>query len=314
MPKESRKPDKLKTARTVTALRHHISVWRRDTETVGLIPTMGALHTGHISLVESALALSDHVVVSLFVNPAQFEYQDEYTTYPRAEADDAAKLHALGVELLYAPDVAEMYPAEFASTIRVGGLTEGLCGAHRPGHFEGVATVVAKLLIQCMPDVAFFGEKDYQQLQVIKRLVRDLNIPVRIEGVPTVREADGLACSSRNAHLSDAERRLAPALYRVLTTIAERLELAAGAPREELAWGLDELRRSGFTRVDYLELCDAVTLARIDTVAAPARILAAVWLGETRLIDNLAVAPRLRLAEYDEVYTTTSRSLDGAGE
>ena len=153
------------------------------------------------------------------------------------EADDAVKLHALGVELLYAPDVAEMYPAEFASTIRVGGLTEGLCGAHRPGHFEGVATVVAKLLIQCMPDVAFFGEKDYQQLQVIKRLVRDLNIPVRIEGVPTVREADGLACSSRNAHLSDAERRLAPALYRVLTTIVERLELAAGAPREELAWG-----------------------------------------------------------------------------
>src|SRR5437763_3688893 len=207
-------------ARTVAALRQAVAGWRGRQERVGLVPTMGALHRGHLALVEAARRDCQRVVGSLFVNPKQFGPREDVTAYPRDEAADLAKFRQGGVDLVFAPTVAEMYPGGFATTVQVGGIGDALEGAHRPGHFDGVATVVAKLLLQCLPDAAFFGEKDYQQLLVVRRLVDDLDIPVRIEGVPTVREADGLALSSRNAYLSPDERRTAPLLHRVLRDTA----------------------------------------------------------------------------------------------
>lgn len=280
----------LPVVRSIAALRYEVSRWRKVGKTVALVPTMGALHAGHVALVERGRALSDRVVVSLFVNPAQFAPHEDFARYPRDEASDAAKLAAARTDLLYAPPLEEIYPPGFATMIDVGAIAAGQDGRFRPGHFRGVATVVAKLLLQASPDVACFGEKDYQQLQVVKRLVRDLDIPVRIEGVATVREPDGLALSSRNLYLSAAERAVAPTLYRVLGETAARLE-AGEAAAPALTDAAAALTRAGFAKIDYVEACDAQTLVPLEQADRPGRLLAAAWLGKTRLIDNVALAP-----------------------
>ena len=281
----------LDIVRSVDALRARVASWRGAGATVGLVPTMGALHDGHIALVRHALARADRVVASIFVNPTQFGPNEDFTRYPRDEAADARMLAAGGCHLLFAPTVAEMYPPGFSTTITVGAIAEGLCGPFRPGHFAGVATVVAKLLLQAGPDIACFGEKDYQQLQVVKRMVRDLDLPVAIEGVATLREPDGLALSSRNRYLTPAQRHSAAAIFRVLATIAERLRAGETTIAAAAAWGKAELTAAGFDPVDYLEICDAADLTPLAALDRPARVLTAAWLGRTRLIDNLALEP-----------------------
>ena len=285
--------DDIAVARSVDALRQAVATWRARRARVGLVPTMGAIHAGHLALVHAARNGCERVVASLFVNPKQFAPTEDFSAYPRSEAADLAAFHAAGVDLVFIPTVAEMYPPGFATSIEVCGVSEGLDGAHRPGHFAGVATVVAKLLLQCLPDAAYFGEKDYQQLMVVRRLARDLDIPVRIEGVATVREADGLALSSRNAYLTPAERRIAPLLHRVLRDSAAALSRDPDSVTATLERGIAQLRAGGFA-VDYLELRDAATLAPLSRLAGPARLLVAVHLGRTRLIDNIPVsAPHL---------------------
>jgi pantoate--beta-alanine ligase len=276
--------------RTVADLRKQVAVWRKRDGRVGLVPTMGALHLGHMALVRAARAECDRVVASIFVNPKQFAPTEDLGSYPRREAADLGMLQSAEVDLVFIPALDEMYPPDFATLVRVSGLTEGLCGAHRAGHFDGVTTVVTKLLIQVLPDIAYFGEKDYQQLTVVRRLARDLDIPVRIAGVPTVREADGLALSSRNVYLSPEERRIAPNLARVLRSIAGALTQNPTAMDRVIAHGSAVLQRAGFT-VEYLEIREAETLAVTSEVTARSRIFAAVRLGETRLIDNMPIAP-----------------------
>jgi pantoate--beta-alanine ligase len=276
----------LRVVRSVAALRGEVARWRKGGKSIALVPTMGALHAGHLALVERGRSLCDRVVASLFVNPAQFAPNEDLARYPRDEAGDAAKLAEARADLLYAPPLAEIYPPGFSTAVDAGAIAQGQDGRFRPGHFQGVATVVTKLLLQARPDVACFGEKDYQQLHVVKQVVRDLDIPVRIEGVPTVREADGLALSSRNLYLSPEERRLAPMLYRVLGETAARLE-GGEAAAAALAAAVATLARAGFTKIDYVEACDAETLAPLDRADRPGRLLAAVWLGRTRLIDNV---------------------------
>jgi pantoate--beta-alanine ligase len=257
---------------------------------VALVPTMGALHAGHLALVAQGRELGDRVVASLFVNPTQFGPNEDFTRYPRDEAGDAALLFGAGCHLLYAPTVTEMYPDGFATTVTPGPLAERLCGRFRPGHFAGVATVVSKLLLQSRADIALFGEKDYQQVQVVRRVARDLDLPVHIAGVPTVRDADGLALSSRNAYLSAADRAVAPALHRGLLSTAARITRGQDVGVATAA-GIAELRQAGFTAIDYLEACDTETLEPWLRPDRPGRLLAAVWLGKTRLIDNEPLAP-----------------------
>lgn len=276
--------------RTIEAMRRRVREWRRAGEGVAVVPTMGALHEGHLELVRAARRALPRTIVTIFVNPKQFAPNSDFDRYPRNLDSDVAKLAPLGTELVFAPDVDEMYPQGFATTVTVGGLTTGLCGPHRPGHFEGVATVVTKLLLQAQADAAFFGEKDYQQLQVVKRLVADLDIPVRIVGVPTVREADGLALSSRNVYLSPAERQIAPRLYRILTEAAGELARGAAAA-ETMVRAKAALEAAGFEPVDYVEAVDATSLAPVARTAGPTRVAAAAWLGPTRLIDNVPVPP-----------------------
>jgi pantoate--beta-alanine ligase len=277
-------------ARSVAALHQTVAVWRARRERVGLVPTMGAIHDGHLALVRAARSQGERVVASLFVNPKQFGPSEDFAAYPRNEAADCAAFRRAGVDLVFIPTVAEMYPPGFATTVQVAGVSEGLDGAHRPGHFDGVATVVAKLLLQCLPDAAYFGEKDYQQLMVVHRLVRDLAIPVRIEGVATVREADGLALSSRNAYLSPVERQIAPLIHRVLRDAASSVVRQPDAVAAALECGITRLGAGGFA-VDYLELRGAADLAPMTRLSGPARLLAAAHLGSTRLIDNIPVLP-----------------------
>ncbi len=250
---------------------------------------MGALHEGHLVLMDRALKMADRVVASIFVNPKQFGPSEDFALYPRRETEDFEMLNAAGVHLLFAPDVATMYPPGFATSVHIGELTAILDGAHRAGHFDGVATVVAKLLLQSLPDIALFGEKDYQQLTLIRRLVSDLNIPVDIIGVETVRAADGLAMSSRNAYLTPGERSQAPALYRAISTAA-----AAIASGGDIATALEaaraEILKGGFGDVDYVEARHAETLAPLTSRTEPGRVLAAAQLGRARLIDNVAIA------------------------
>jgi pantoate--beta-alanine ligase len=275
--------------RSVAGLRRRVDAWRAAGERIGLVPTMGALHAGHLALVAAAQAECQRVIVSMFVNPRQFGPREDFSSYPRPEANDLAKLTEAAADLAFIPTVDEMYPAGFATTISVGGPSEGLCGAHRPGHFDGVATVVAKLLIQTMPDTAYFGEKDYQQLMVVRHMAQDLDLPVVIVGVPTVREPDGFALSSRNVYLSAEERSVAPNLNRIMREAADTIARRS-APSPALQHATAALTKLGFV-VEYLELRDAVTLAPLSTIGAqPARLLAAVHLGRTRLIDNIAIA------------------------
>ncbi|MDO8606916.1 MAG: pantoate--beta-alanine ligase [Phaeospirillum sp.] len=276
--------------RSVAELRARVRYWRDQGLTVALVPTMGALHQGHLSLVSAALERADRVVTSVFVNPSQFGPNEDFSRYPRQEERDAELLDGAGCHLLFAPTVAEMYPDGFATTIAVGGVSEGLCGTVRPGHFAGVATVVTKLLLQALPDLAVFGEKDYQQLAVIRRFARDLDIPAVILGVPTLREADGLAMSSRNAYMTAEERAIAPWLHRALQGVADGLR--AGALAADLCpKAADGLLKAGFASVDYMEVRDAASLAPADRLDRPVRILVAARLGKTRLIDNIGAVP-----------------------
>ena len=281
----------MEIARTIADLRRLIAAWRRREERIGLVPTMGALHQGHLALVRAAHGECDRVVASIFVNPKQFAPTEDLGSYPRREAADLAMLASADVDLVFIPAVSEIYPPDFATTVRVAGLTEGLCGAHRAGHFDGVATVVTKLLIQSLPDIAYFGEKDYQQLTVVRRLARDLDIPVRIAGVPTVREADGLALSSRNAYLSPEERAVAPELARALRYASIALAGDPSAVGREIARASAALAGAGFV-VEYVEVREADSLTSVPTaITSPSRIFAAGHLGRTRLIDNMPIPP-----------------------
>ena len=276
--------------RRVTELRDAVARWRAAGDSIGLVPTMGALHDGHLALVRAARADNARVVGTLFVNPTQFGPNEDLAAYPRDEAADLAAFAAAGADLVFAPEVAEMYPPGAATTVSVAGLTDHLCGPHRPGHFAGVATVVTKLLNQARADSAYFGEKDWQQLQVIRRLGADLDIETRIVGVATVRDADGLAMSSRNRYMTAAQRAIALALPRGLADLATRV--ADGRPVAPETAALERaLIAAGFDRVDYVAVCEAETLQPLDRVSDPARarVFAAAWVGRTRLIDNMAV-------------------------
>lgn len=281
----------MQTIRQISALRDALRPWRCGGGRVALVPTMGALHAGHMALVAQAKAVAEYVVVSIFVNPTQFGPNEDLSSYPRQEAADSALLEAAGVAILWLPTVSEMYPTGFATTVSVAGLGDGLCGAARPGHFDGVATVVAKLLGQVRPDMAIFGEKDWQQLAIIRRMALDLNLDVEIAGAPIVRDADGLALSSRNAYLSADQRGIALSLSAALKQAAARI-----AGNLSIASALDEAKSTilaaGFTSVDYVALVDGDTLKPLEILDRAARILGAARLGSTRLIDNFAVTPK----------------------
>lgn len=262
--------------------------WTQKGETLALVPTMGALHAGHLSLVEAAKAACDHVVVTIFVNPKQFNSPEDLANYPRTEHDDAEKLAPYGADAIYVPDPDQIYPEGYATTISLTGVTDVMEGPNRPGHFEGVATVVAKLFLQSCADRAFFGEKDYQQLMVVKRMARDLDIPIEVIGCPTVREASGLAMSSRNMRLSPAAVAVAGQLNPIMEAAAERLRAGdVYAPQEA------DMRRQladlGFSEVEYIDLRCAETLRTMERLDRPARMFVAAWLDGVRLIDNIAV-------------------------
>lgn len=283
----------MQTANTLDMLRKTLGELRADNASIGLVPTMGALHEGHLTLVREAQETCDHVVASIFVNPTQFGPNEDLDAYPRQLAEDSALLEAEGVALLWAPTVDAMYPEGFETNVSVSRISENFCGASRPGHFDGVATVVCKLFNQVMPDKAFFGEKDYQQLAVIRAMARDLDLTRPhaddIVGVPTVREADGLAMSSRNRYLSPMHRAAAAALPNAMKLTIAQIE-AGESP--SLALGMLErmLKESGFEQVDYAELADAQSLQKLEsTPDKPARLLVAARIGGTRLIDNMAV-------------------------
>ncbi|MDD9876760.1 MAG: pantoate--beta-alanine ligase [Magnetovibrio sp.] len=276
------------TVRTIADLRDRVAAWRTGGHRVGLVPTMGGLHEGHLSLVRLARERADRVVATLFVNPGQFAPNEDFDAYPRDEAADKSMFADAGAGLLFAPEIAEIYPDGHTTKVEVQGLSQILEGEFRPHFFIGVATVVSKLLIQAMADVAVFGEKDYQQLQVITRMARDLDIPTEIVGAPTVREADGLAMSSRNQYLSEAERAQAPALHATITGIAAAVA-EGGDPDALCREGAAKLEAAGFRQVDYVTVRDAETLAPLEDAGRPGRVLAAAWLGKARLIDNVAV-------------------------
>jgi pantoate--beta-alanine ligase len=274
--------------RTVAELRAPVRGWKRAGATLGVVPTMGALHDGHLSLVRAAQRDCDRVIVTIFVNPKQFNNPEDLARYPRSETADAALLAPLGVDAVFAPDADQVYPDGFATSVRVTGISERLEGLHRPGHFDGVATVVAKLFGMTLADRAYFGEKDWQQLQIVRRMVADLNIPTEVVACPTIREADGLARSSRNMRLDAEARAVASALPRQMSGASRALRAGTPVP-QALAAATDGLLAAGFDRVDYMDLCDAQTLLWIDQVDGPARLLAAAWVGGVRLIDNIAV-------------------------
>lgn len=274
--------------RELSELRTIVRKWQSNNRRTALVPTMGALHAGHVALVAAAKQQANRVVASIFVNPTQFAANEDLSSYPRREAEDAAMLEAAGCDVLWAPSVETMYPAGYATSISVGGVTETLEGAARPGHFDGVATVVAKLFGQTQPDLAFFGEKDFQQLAVIRKMVADLNMRIGIVGVPTVRDSDGLALSSRNTYLTAEERSAAHVLPDALQDAA-----AAIAKGRDVAKALEEVRArltfAGFDPIDYVTLCDAETLRPVLQATGKLRLLAAARLGRARLIDNFEV-------------------------
>jgi pantoate--beta-alanine ligase len=278
----------VQTIRHIDPLKKMVNALRDTGRRVALVPTMGALHAGHMALVTLAQTIADEVIVSIFINPIQFGPNEDLGRYPRQEAEDSALLADAGVAALWLPDVATMYPHGFATTVSVAQLGDGLCGAARPGHFDGVATVVAKLLTQVKPDIAIFGEKDWQQLAIIRRMARDLNLDVEIVGAPIVRDGDGLALSSRNAYLSAEERSAALALPHALQAAAVELE-AGVSVAGTLEQAKTTLLQAGFVSVDYIALVDAASLEPLEHLIEEARIVAAARIGTTRLIDNFPV-------------------------
>ncbi len=278
----------MKVVNSIAGVRQQVREWRSGGLRVAFVPTMGNLHEGHLILVKEARKIADHVVVSIFVNPMQFGPNEDFERYPRTLAEDSAKLEGVGTTLLFAPPVEEMYPDKSSTCVEVSGVSGGLCGEMRPGHFIGVATVVAKLFNIVMPDVALFGEKDYQQLQVIKRMANDLCFPIEVVGVPTVREANGLAMSSRNGYLSDEEKQKAALLYQVLQGAAHQIEGGERNYRQIETAVIEILAAQGF-KPEYFAIRHAQTLAPAEPKDARLRILVAAKLGQTRLIDNIGL-------------------------
>lgn len=274
--------------RTVADLRALVRGWKATGATVGVVPTMGALHDGHLSLARRARAECDRVITTIFVNPKQFNNPEDLKKYPRTESADAALLATVPVDVIFAPPVEEVYPEGFMSTVSVGGVSEPLEGRMRPGHFDGVATVVTKLFGMSLADRGYFGQKDWQQLQVVLRLARDLNLAVQVVGCETIRDPDGLAMSSRNVHLTTAGRAKAPVLYAAITAAAEDIR-AGQSDRMAIREAAEAMREVGFERVEYIELRDAETLMPSDDPARPRRMLAAAWIDGVRLIDNIPV-------------------------
>jgi pantoate--beta-alanine ligase len=276
---------------SIAAVRSRIAAARRSGANVGLVPTLGALHAGHARLIEQARADCRFAAVSIFVNPLQFDREDDLRRYPRTLDDDRRLCDRLGVDLIFAPAVAEMYPAPPACTVDVGRLADHLCGKYRPGHFRSVATIVLKLLGIFQPDRAYFGEKDAQQLTIVRRMVADLNVAVDVVGIPTVREADGLALSSRNRNLAPAERAMAPVLFRALQH-ADRL-IAGGERDPEIVTrqAAASIPAEDAVRLEYFEVVDPVDMQPVESIAGPVRVAGALWVGSTRLIDNLLSNP-----------------------
>ncbi|MBE2278714.1 MAG: pantoate--beta-alanine ligase [Rhodobacteraceae bacterium] len=274
--------------RTVAELRALARVWKGKGETIGVVPTMGALHDGHLSLARRARKECDRVITTIFVNPKQFNNPEDLKKYPRTEAADAALLATVPVDAIFAPLPEEVYPEGFITTISLGGVAQPLEGHMRPGHFDGVATVVTKLFGMTLADRGYFGQKDWQQLQVVLRLARDLNLAVEVIGCETIREADGLAMSSRNVRLTSDGRAKAPVLYAAISAAAEDIR-AGQSDRMAIREAAEAIRAAGFERVEYIELRDAETLMPSDDPTRPRRMLAAVWLDGVRLIDNIPV-------------------------
>lgn len=279
----------MRIEKRIAGVRAFVQAARREGHSIGFVPTMGAFHEGHLSLMRRSKADNDVTIVSIFVNPTQFGPQEDFASYPRDLARDALQAQQIGVDLIFAPAVEEMYPEGYNTWITVeGGLTSGLCGRYRPGHFRGVTTIVGKLFNIVQPDRAYFGEKDYQQLQVIRRMTRDLNMPITIIAVPTVREADGLAMSSRNAYLSPPERAVAPRLYEALQAGA-RIVKNGGTGAQAVAAATEMLEKEPLIQIQYLEAVDPETLADKKNSGAPLVLAAAIFIGKTRLIDNVIV-------------------------
>lgn len=274
--------------RTVAELRALVRGWKAEGALVGVVPTMGALHDGHLSLARAARADCERVIVTIFVNPMQFNNPDDLKKYPRTEAADAALLATIPVDVIFAPSAEEVYPEAFGSVVSVAGVSEPLEGRMRPGHFDGVATVVTKLFGMSMADRGYFGQKDWQQLQVVQKLVADLNLPVTVVGCETIREADGLAMSSRNLRLGAEARAKAPVLYAAISAAAEDIR-AGQSDRMAIREAAEMMRAAGFERVEYIELRDAASLLPSDDPTRARRMLAAVWLDGVRLIDNIPV-------------------------
>ena len=274
--------------RTVADLRRHVRTWKAAGDRVGVVPTMGALHDGHLSLARRARSECERVITTIFVNPKQFNNPDDLKKYPRTEEADAKLLATVPVDLIFAPQPEEVYPDGYSTNVTVAGVSEPLEGKMRPGHFDGVATVVTKLFGMTMADRGYFGQKDWQQLQVVQKLVADLNVPVTVVGCETIREADGLAMSSRNVRLTPAGRAVAGVLYSAITAAADDIR-AGQSDRMAIREAAEKVRAAGFERVEYIELRDAATLLPSDDVHRPRRMLAAAWIDGVRLIDNIPV-------------------------
>ncbi len=279
---------KIQTVKTVSELRRLTTPWRRNDQRIGFVPTMGALHAGHVSLIDEARTQCDKVIVSIFVNPTQFDRPDDLKRYPRPVEQDIALCEKHGADMVFIPSEQEVYPNGYRTIVHVDDITSRWEGAHRKGHFDGVTTVVAKLLMIVLADAAFFGEKDYQQLLVVKALTEDLNIPTRITPVKTMREADGLALSSRNVHLNAEQRKTAPGFHKILQDVASRIK-GGESPSHVIAHAIGQMREIGFDRVDYIAACNEYDLAPLTAPASKGRVLGAAWLGTTRLIDNVAI-------------------------
>ncbi len=273
------------------SMRRLSDAWKKRGDTLGFVPTMGALHVGHAALIRLARRKNKKVVVSIFVNPTQFGPQEDFAKYPRTWGQDLRLCKELGVDAIFHPSAEEMYPEGFCSTVTIAGLSERLCGPFRPGHFSGVATVVLKLFEIVNPSRAYFGEKDYQQLTIIRRMVRDFNLACHIVGCPTIREKDGLALSSRNRYLSQEERAIAPTFYRILSNVAQKVH-AGVSPKTALKEAKGELLEIPGLTVDYVSCVDSETLEDLKKVNGPARVISAIRIGKVRLIDNVAVAAK----------------------